>query len=392
MIPEGWRSGRFKEFAILQRGVDLVDAEIRPGPYPVVKSNGIDGWHDTYQAKAPGVTTGRSGTIGNAFYVEHDYWPHNTSLYVKDFRGNDPKFIYYLISSMNFERFAAGTSVPTLNRNDIHAIKVTAPDVPEQLRIANLLTLADMTISAAQASIAAAQKLKQALMQNLLTGKLKPDGTLRREEEFYVDPKFGRVPTGWSYRRIREISDSYAGATPSRSDDTHFQGGIPWVKSSELKGRFVDDTQEKISEAAFAASSTKWIPPNTVLFAMYGATAGDAAILRIKACTNQAVLALPPKDGVLLDHLYLYYALKWLVPTLIQITQGGGQPNLSKTIIDKSYICLPDDIEEQKEIALRLDAADRAIESRAGNLDRLGKLKKALMQNLLTGKIRIPAE
>ncbi len=254
------------------------------------------------------------------------------------------------------------------------------------------MTLVDAAIEASQSSIAAAQNLKRGLMQNLLTGKLKSDGTWRRDDEFNIDPKFGRVPKGWAYKRIREITNSYAGATPSRADETYFQGEIPWVKSSELKNRFLENAEEKISEAAFASSSTKWINPYTVLFAMYGATAGDVTILNIKACSNQAVLALPSKDSEQLDQMFLYYALKRAVPKLIEITQGGGQPNLSKGLIDKSYICVPCGIDEQRDIASSLDAIDCLIERRMGRLTTLGNLKKALMQNLLTGKVRIPPD
>lgn len=166
-VPDGWIYSRFKDFAILQRGKDLTDSDVIPGEYPVVKSNGIDIYHSKYFVEPPGVVTGRSGTIGNAFFVESPFWAHNTSLYVKDFKGNDPKFIYYLIKKMNFRRYLAGTTVPTLNRNDVHSLKVSIPESPsEQKIIAGILSKVDEAVEAVENSIKAAERLKKSMTQN----------------------------------------------------------------------------------------------------------------------------------------------------------------------------------------------------------------------------------
>jgi len=93
----------------LQRGFDLTNSQLKSGVYPVVYSNGINNYHSEYKVKAPGIVTGRSGTIGNVFIIEKDFWPHNTALWVTDFKGNHPKFIYYLILSLQFEKYLAGS-------------------------------------------------------------------------------------------------------------------------------------------------------------------------------------------------------------------------------------------------------------------------------------------
>ena len=108
VIPEEWAVKPISQVAPLQRGFDLPTRDIKPGPYPVVYSNGVDSFHKTAMVKGPGVVTGRSGTLGKVHYVETDYWPHNTSLWVTRFNENDPKFIYYLYKALHFERFAAG--------------------------------------------------------------------------------------------------------------------------------------------------------------------------------------------------------------------------------------------------------------------------------------------
>lgn len=173
-VPIGWEVGRFKKFSILQRGSDLTDKEVVSGIYPVVKSNGISIYHNQYFVKQPGVVTGRSGTIGKAFYIEDNFWAHNTTLYVKDFKNNLPKYIYYLILSMNFERYYAGTTVPTLNRNDIHKLKVMIPKTnDEQQKIVSILDAINKIINDKKEKIITLERLKKSLMQNLLTGKVR---------------------------------------------------------------------------------------------------------------------------------------------------------------------------------------------------------------------------
>ena len=173
-VPKGWKCDKFKAFAVLQRGADLTDNEVVPGIYPVVKSNGVTIWHNQYFVDPPGVVTGRSGTIGKAFYIEEKFWAHNTTLYVKDFKDNVPKYIYYLILSMDFSRYYAGTTVPTLNRNDIHKLKVAIPDSSsEQQQIVNKIDAAISIIQQKQSKISTLERLKKSLMQNLLTGRVR---------------------------------------------------------------------------------------------------------------------------------------------------------------------------------------------------------------------------
>lgn len=269
--------------------------------------------------------------------------------------------------------------------------KLPKPSPTEQTRIANLLSSVDKTIQATKNSIAKLEKLKTSLMQNLLTGKMKPDGTWRREEDFQIT-KRGKIPKNWTFYKINQISTTYSGATPSRSNEKFYYGDIPWVKSGEVNQSFIYDTEEKISLQAFESSSTKWVEPETILFAMYGATAGQLAILKVRACTNQAVLAIPINDSSLFYRDYVLFAIEVIVPFLITVCQGSGQPNLSKTIIDKSYIAVPNDIEEQKEIAKHILSVLETIYAKRIKIDKFNLLKKSLMQNLLTGKVRIPQE
>lgn len=170
-----WEVKRLGDIAPLQRGFDLPNSTLRAGPYPVVYSNGILNHHENYQTHGPGVVTGRSGTIGKLTYIESSpYWPHNTTLWVTNFRGNDPKFVFFLYKNIGFERFASGSGVPTLNRNDAHAFETKIPPTkPEQTAIANMLSDMDSELATLETRINKARQLKQGMMQELLTGRIR---------------------------------------------------------------------------------------------------------------------------------------------------------------------------------------------------------------------------
>jgi type I restriction enzyme, S subunit len=128
-IPKGWRVGRLDDLLLMQRGFDLPSDQRLPGFYPVISASGLSGTHSEYKVKGPGVTTGRSGLIGKVFFIQDDFWPLNTSLWVKEFRIARPIYAYHLLGNIDFELFNAGSAVPTLNRNHVHNLPVVIPPV-----------------------------------------------------------------------------------------------------------------------------------------------------------------------------------------------------------------------------------------------------------------------
>lgn len=167
-----WETKRLGEIAPLQRGFDLPTSELRAGPFPVVYSNGVLNFHVSFQADGPGVVTGRSGTIGKVTFVEGPYWPHNTALWVTSFKNNDPRFVFYLYKRIGFARFATGSGVPTLNRNDVHSFGAAIPpSLPEQTAIAAVLSDMDAEIAALEARREKTRQIKRGMMQELLTGR-----------------------------------------------------------------------------------------------------------------------------------------------------------------------------------------------------------------------------
>ena len=166
-----WQCKAIGKVAPLQRGFDLPTQNLVEGIYPVIYSNGILQHHDKYKCEAPGLITGRSGTIGKFTYIDSGfYWPHNTSLWVTDFCGNCPKFIYYLYQTVHIEQFSTGSGVPTLNRNDVHRYKTFVPTaIVEQEKIAKFLSILDERIATQNKIIEDLKKLKSAIRKKMFS-------------------------------------------------------------------------------------------------------------------------------------------------------------------------------------------------------------------------------
>ena len=141
-----WRNGELGNFITLKRGFDLPQQKREDGQVPIFSSSGITGTHSTAMVNAPGIITGRYGTIGEVFYAAEDFWPLNTTLFVEDFHGNDAKFIYYFLKTLEWSKFTSASAVPGINRNTVHKETVSLPDIETQRRIASTLSMLDEKI------------------------------------------------------------------------------------------------------------------------------------------------------------------------------------------------------------------------------------------------------
>lgn len=175
-IPEHWDIARFKYALWLQRGHDLPAAEFCEGEYPVCGSNGCIGYHSLFTTRGPGVTVGRSGSVGEVNYIDTDYWAHNTALYVKEFRQVIPRYSYYLLKTLDVKYLSEGTAVGTLNRNYIHELRIPVPTIAQQQSIAAFLdqetSRIDELIAKVSKSIDLLREYRTALISAAVTGKI----------------------------------------------------------------------------------------------------------------------------------------------------------------------------------------------------------------------------
>lgn len=374
MIPQDWRIKSIGEIAPLQRGFDLPTNLIVSGHFPIVYSNGVMNYHNKPMVKGPGVITGRSGTLGKVHYIEQDYWPHNTALWVTAFNNNSPRYIFYLYDSIDFERFSSGSGVPTLNRNDAHSFRVPIPPTKaEQGAIAEALSDADNLIETLEQLIAKKRQIKQGAMQELLTGRKRLDGFTEE----------------WATKQIKEFTECTAGGTPSTHIAEYWNGEIRWMNSGELNLKMVAEVEGRITVQGLRNSSTSLVPENCVLIGLagQGKTRGTVAMNLVPLCTNQSIAAIFPNPDFVTK--YLYYNLDSRYDELRELSTGeGGRGGLNLTIIRNLSIPFPS-IEEQTAIATVLTDVDNELSSLETKLEKVRGIKRGMMQDLLTGKIRL---
>jgi type I restriction enzyme S subunit len=153
VIPVGWQLASLGAVARLQRGFDLPTESREAGDVPVVSSGGVSGHHSTAMCQPPGVVTGRYGTIGRVFYIETEYWPLNTTLFVLDFRGNHPRWLFHLLAALPLDADSAKSAVTGINRNVVGQLRVLRPPLDEQIAIAADLDAEGSEIERIQAAL-----------------------------------------------------------------------------------------------------------------------------------------------------------------------------------------------------------------------------------------------
>lgn len=208
-----WRKQTIGDLVTLQRGHDLTESERKEGIIPVIGAAGQSGYHNVARAKGPGMTIGRSGgSIGKVTYVDQDYWPHNTCLYVTDFKGNHPRFIAYFIGTLNLAQLNSGAAQPSLNRNFVYGVTVACPDAQIQHRIASILSAYDDLIENNRRRVALLEKATRTLYEEWFVRFRFPG----HEHVKIVDG----VPEGWEQQTLDQLSEYInRGITPVYDDD-----------------------------------------------------------------------------------------------------------------------------------------------------------------------------
>jgi type I restriction enzyme S subunit len=379
VIPDDWAVCDLQDVVALQRGHDLTWRERRPGIYPVMGSAGQNGFHNVAIAKGPGVILGRSGaSFGQAHYCDDDFWPHNTAMFVTDFIGNDRRFIFYFLRAFDFSRHNSGGAQQSLNRNFIARIKVPIPPLPEQQAIAQALSDMDSLISGLDDLIAKKRDIKQATMQQLLTGKTRLPG-------FSGD---------WEVKRLGDVADFENGDRGSNypSPSAFRPSGIPFINAGNLDaGRITVGGLNFISKEAFDRLGGGKVQLGDILFCLRGSIGkfGVVTTTVMGGAIASSLVIVRPLDQLVCNQYVCCYFSSELCSKMIEYWAGGAaQPNLGANELRKFEIPIPR-LPEQKAIAMVLTDMDDELTALEQRREKTRKLKQAMMQELLTGKTRL---
>jgi len=378
-----WRRLKLGAVITLKRGHDIRAVDRKEGTIPVVSSSGIVGYHNEAKVSAPGVVTGRYGTIGEVFFISEPFWPSNTTLYVEDFKGNDARFVFYLLQQIDFRKYSDKTGVPGINRNDVHKAWVLLPPLPEQRAIAAVLGTWDRAIALTERRLAAAEQRKQALMQQLLTGRVRFSEFVKSTEK--QETKYGDLPTDWKYVPLRQVAREVKTKNAAEHDYpvlscTKYDG---LVDSLEYFGRqiYSDDlsTYKVVRERQFAYA-TNHIEEGSIGY----------QDLHEVALISPMYTVFETNDQV--DDSFLYKVLKTEKYRHIFEVNTNGTVNRRGSLrwgeFSQIHVPLPT-LAEQRRIAAVLNTCDRELDLLRRRRDALQQQKKGLMQRLLTGRVRV---
>ena len=219
-------STTFGDFLSIQRGHDLPQQSRVEGDVPVAGSSGVVGLHNEGKGIVPGITIGRSGSIGEVNYYRNEYFPLNTTLYVTDFRGNDPKFAFYFLKNFDFTSFDSGSVQPSLNRNFLNPAPIGIPSIEEQKAIAHVLGTLDDKIELNQKMNQTLEEIAKAIFKSWFVdfdpvrakAEGRPTGLPPEISDLFpselVDSEIGEIPKGWKLSTLSEIFDIQGGSQP----------------------------------------------------------------------------------------------------------------------------------------------------------------------------------
>lgn len=370
-----WKEVRLGDILNFRRGHDLPHSEMKPGNIPVAGSNGVIGYHDTATPIKPILTIGRSGNVGKPYFYE-EAWAHNTTLYVDDFKGNDPKFLYYLCQTMPFANFGGGSAVPTLNRNHIHPLETKIPvKVDDQRRIASILSSLDRKIELNNKINADLEEMAQAIFKNWFV-----DFEPFKDGKF-VDSELGMIPEGWKVGSPYEYAKVVYGA-PYKSAKFNDNGeGLPLIRIRDLK-----DCNPQFY--------TPEILPQTEYVNMGDIVAGmDAEFVPHiwkgnTGLLNQRVCKLIPQQTSI-SNLFVLYLMKPELEFVQSYKTGTTVSHLGKADIDKFVVVLPP-LEVVEECSKILDSILQRIKNISAESRTLSTLRDTLLPRLMSGEIEIP--
>lgn len=357
-----WKEIYFNDFIKLNRGFDLPNEKIQEGDYPVVASTTIKAYHNEFKVNGEGVITGRSGSLGSVQYVNGKYWPLNTALYVKDFKGNIPKFVYFFLKEMHLENFDSGAGVPTLNQNHLHKLKIKVPNVETQQKIANILSSYDELIEVNNQRIKTLEETAQALYKEWFVRFRFPD---------YQNTKFIKgIPKGWEVVKLVLVLDIKTGKLNSNAAVN--DGEYPFFTCSNTD--FKTNTFSFDTEAVLLAGNN-------------AAGVYPLKYFKGKFDAYQRTYIIKPKTD-LISHKYVYYFFLERLEYLQSISIGAATQFLTTQMLNKLPITVPNE-EVMKKFSKLVDPVFEQIQTLKLQNTELRQIRDRLLPRLISGKITV---
>jgi len=400
-MTSGWTSTTIGDQIPLQRGYDITKLNQRSGTVPVISSGGVSSYHDTAKARGPGVVIGRkSNSIGRSYYVQENYWPHDTTLWVTDFRGNDPKFVYYFFLNLypRLVQLDVGSANPTLNRNHIHPMRVDWPSVAEQRAIGEILGSLDDKIDLNRRMNETLEAIARAIFRSWFVDfdpvRAKAEGrpphgmdeeTAGLFPDSFEDSTLGKIPFGWRVMQVGQVCEF----NRRQIQGTSALETIDYVDiSSVMRGRLIEIQRLRYAEAPSRAR--RLVTQGDTIFSTV--RPGRGAFLYIYEPSDQMVVstgfAVMTPMGVPSAFLYEWVTSNDFIEFMDRNADGAAYPAIRPERIGQGLILVPPQpILKKFEDLCQPCLAKMASNERESRT--LAALRDALLPKLLSGEIRV---
>ena len=403
----------------LKRGFDLPQSQRRQGNVPIVSSSGVSGTHSEPRVAGPGVVTGRYGTLGQVFFVPDDFWPLNTTLFVSDFKGNDPKFVSYFLRTLDFLSYSDKAAVPGVNRNHLHTAKILwPPDVAEQRAIAHILGTLDDKIELNRRMNETLEAIARVIFKSwfvdfdpvLAKANGEPPESICRRlgltpellalfPDHFQDSELGEIPEGWKISSVEKLSMK-VGMGPFGSNikvSTFELEGIPVISGQHLNDTMLEDNRFNfISKEHADKLASANVARGDIVFTHAG-NIGQVAYIPDRSRYVRYVLSqrqfFMRCDISRISPIFMTYFFRSPEGQhkLLANTAQVGVPSIARPV---SYLKSIELVVPPKPLVDQFDTSVRTFHQRISidksETESLAKLRDALLPKLISGELRVP--
>ncbi len=373
-----------------QRGYDLPKSKFVEGKYPVQSSNGILGYHNEYKVEGPGITIGRSGTVGNPHLIRENFFPHNTSLFVKEFKGNDIEYIYYLLQYLDLGNQKSGSGVPTMNRNHLHPIKIRAyRDKTCQQRTIKILSLIDKKIQINNQINQELEAMAKTLYDYWFVQFDFPDQNGKPYKssggKMVYHPELKReIPVRWGVTKLNEVVDLISGY-PFSSNDYVTSGKYKLYTIKNVQdGYTVDKVDNYLDFLPSNMSDECQLRRGDLIMSLTGNVGRVGMVYEDDVLLNQRVLKLNPINKTHKSFIYSFFRSDVTKAHLENMSTGTSQKNLSPIDIGNMMIPFPSESLLSKFVNNLNMLENNLVENQ-----QLTQLRDWLLPMLMNGQVKV---
>jgi type I restriction enzyme S subunit len=361
-IPEDWEVKRIDEVLTFGSGQDY--KHLSGGDYPVYGTGGLMTFVNDFLYEGDSVGIGRKGTIDKPVFLSGRFWTVDTLFYTRSFIECIPKFIYYKFLTIQWKEYNEASGVPSLNKNTLGKIKIAIPSITEQRAIATALSDVDALISGLDKLIEKKKAIKQGAMQELLTP---PEQGGKRLEGFSGD---------WDWISLGQLANITMGQSPSSSNYNYEGIGLPLVQGN------ADIQDRRTIIRNYTSQITKTGRKGDIIMSVR-APVGEVAKASFDCCLGRGVCSIS------YDNEFLYQYLLLIEPNWSKFSTGSTFDSINSNQLASIQIPIPKDSKEQMAIAKVLSDIDSEVHELENKRDKCSLVKQGMMQELLTGKIRL---